>query len=181
MTNDDELILACRSDPAALGALIERFSARLYAFLIRLSGQDAADDLFQEVWLKVQEGAGGYRPRGKAASWIFKIAHNAAADASRRRKGAPAGEGDLGLDVFPEDGPGPAGMLELGVRRGRIEAAIAGLPAEQRAVFLMREHGGLSFKEIAAAQGVPLGTALSRMNAALGKLRAALEEESRAS
>ncbi|UPT73720.1 MAG: hypothetical protein M0D55_18005 [Elusimicrobiota bacterium] len=58
MTSDDQLILDCGRDPEALGALIERFSARVYAFLVRLCGRDAADDLFQEVWLKVREGSG---------------------------------------------------------------------------------------------------------------------------
>ncbi|UPT73719.1 MAG: hypothetical protein M0D55_18000 [Elusimicrobiota bacterium] len=110
-------------------------------------------------------------------SWIFKIAHNAAADAARRGRSAPAGEGEFGLDVFAEGRPGPAAEFERGMSRGRVEDAIGALPEEQKAVFLMREHGGMSFKEIAAAQGVPLGTALSRMNAALVKLRAALQEE----
>lgn len=179
--SDDELILACRHDPASLGALIERFQARVYGFLIRLAGRDGADDLFQEVWLKVYEGSDRYQPRGKAAGWIFRIARNAAADAVRGRRGGPLGEGEGGLDVFADRGPGPAAAFETAERGGRIEAAVARLPAEQREVFLMREQGEMPFKEIAAALGIPLGTALSRMNAALEKLRGVLEEERRAS
>lgn len=179
--NDDELILSCRRDPVALEALIQRFQARVYGFLIRLAGRDGADDLFQEVWLKVYEGSVRYQPRGKAASWIFKIAHNAATDAARGRRIGPWDEGEAGLDIFAYGGPGPAVAFESVEREGRIEAAIARLPAEQRVVFLMRVQGEMSFKEISADLGIPLGTALSRMNAALQKLRDALEEEHRAS
>lgn len=179
--NDDELILSCRHDPVAFGALIQRFQARVYGFLIRLSGRDGADDLFQEVWLKVYEGSVRYQPRGKAASWIFTIAHNTATDAARCRRLGPLDEGEAGLDIFAFKGPGPAAAFESAERNGRIEAAIARLPAEQRAVFLMRKQGEMSFKEISAVLGIPLGTALSRMNAALQKLRDALEEEQRAS
>lgn len=177
MRNDDELIEACRRDPAAFRALVERYQGRLYAFLTRLAGREAADDLFQEVWLKVYRNADRYDARGKAASWLFKIANNAAFDRLARR-GKEGGVVESGVDIegFADRSPGPTAILEEAEGRGRIDAAIARLPPEQRQVFLLREHGGLSFKEIAAALGIPLGTALSRMNAALEKLRAALED-----
>lgn len=176
MESDDALILRCRSDPAAMRGLIERYQARIYSFLIRLAGREASDDLFQEVWVRVFENADRYEARGKAASWFFKIANNLAMNhLSKRRK-----EGGIDLEeeamnaADPE--PPPEAQAQNQEAGRRLVEAIKRLPAEQRQVFLMREYGELSFKDIAQALDIPLGTALSRMNYALGKLRGALED-----
>lgn len=176
MEEADELIRRCSEDPEAFRALLELFRLRLYSFLNHLAGADAADDLFQEVWLRVLRAASGYEPRGKAASWLFKIANNACLDHLSRR-GLPVDpDGDERLAELPSPEPGPVRALERQELRERLQAAIAGLPLGQRQVFLMREYGGLAFKEIAASLDIPLGTALSRMNAALARLRRSLED-----
>lgn len=177
MDEDDELIGRCGRDPAAFRALVERFKMRLYSFIIHLAGHDAADDIFQEVWLKVFTGADRYQARGRAASWLFKIANNACLDHLRKRKrmggleggGAPA-------ESLADPGPGPRNGLERLETRRRVREAMESLPVEQRQVVLMREFGHMPFKEIAEALDIPLGTALSRMNAALSKLRSGLED-----
>lgn len=177
MENDDDLILRCRRDPAAFRALVERYQGRIYGFLIRLAGRERADDLFQEVWLKVLKNSGRYEARGKAVSWLFKIANNAAFDDfSRQKREFSRSSQDGNIEGFIDQAPGPAAVLEQDETRRRMDAAIGGLPMEQRKVFLMRECGRMPFKEIAASLGIPLGTALSRMNYALEKLRVALEE-----
>lgn len=177
MENDDDLILRCRFDPAAFRELVERYQGRIHGFLIRLAGRERADDLFQEVWLKVLNNSGRYAARGKPASWLFKIAHNAALDdfVKRRRDGDRL-DPEGGLEGFADGAPGPAEALERDEGRLRVDAAIEGLPLEQRKVFLLREYGRMPFKDIAAELDIPLGTALSRMNYALEKLRAALED-----
>ena len=88
MESDDELISRCCREPAAFRDLIERFKLRLYSFILHLAGHGPADDLFQEVWIKVFQNAPRYEPRGKAASWLFKIANNACLDHFRRTKRA---------------------------------------------------------------------------------------------
>lgn len=175
--HDDDLIRRCAADPDAFRELVARFRARLYSFLIHLAGPQAADDVFQEVWLKVLRSAPSYEARGKAASWLFKIAHRAALDhlARRSRAGEPAGLDDE-AGRLSDPAPQPPAEAEARETRARLAAALASLPLEQREVFLMREYGGLAFREIAAELGVPLGTALSRMNYALGKLRISLED-----
>ncbi len=67
--NDDDLIQRCRRDPGAFRALVERHQGRIYGFLVRLAGRGRADDLFQEVWLKVLKHSDGYVSQGKAVSW----------------------------------------------------------------------------------------------------------------
>lgn len=175
--SDDELIRGCASDPAVFRELVERFEARVYSFLIHLVGRQAAEDLFQEVWLKVLKNAPSYQPRGKAASWIFKISNNLALDywEKQKRKGTPV-QVDAVASWLADPEPGPQTAAENNERRERLAAALRGLPIEQRQIFLMRELGQMSFREIAESLDIPLGTALSRMNYALGKLRGALEE-----
>lgn len=171
MDDPDQLILRCRQDPAAFRRLFELFQERLYSFLVHLVGRQAAEDLFQEVWVRVYEAAPGYEPRGQASGWLFRIANNLAishlrgASQERRRAAGEAG------DDLPAREPDPAEQTERSEEARRVEAAIASLPQEQRQVFLLREEGGMAFKEIAESLEIPLGTALSRMNAALEKLR----------
>ena len=176
MDADDKLILACTRDPSAFRALVECFKMRIYSFIIHLAGREAADDLFQEVWLKVFKSAGRYEARGKAASWLFKIANNVCLDHLRKRGREKLDGLGEAAEALPSKAVGPSAEAEHGEARRRIHQAIESLPVEQRQVFLMREFGGMAFKEVAAALDVPLGTALSRMNAALGKLRTALED-----
>jgi len=174
--DDDALIQACRTDSEAFRTLVERYQARIYSFLIRLAGRDAAEDLFQETWLKVYENAHRYEARGKAASWLFKIANNLTRNhwaKSGRRKFVSA---DDAAERLPDRAPQPHAALEQEESRKGLAAQIAALPVEQRQVLLMREYGQMSFKEIAETLDIPLGTALSRMNYALGKLRNALED-----
>ncbi|MBI3299062.1 MAG: sigma-70 family RNA polymerase sigma factor [Elusimicrobia bacterium] len=175
MPEADRLIQGCRQDPELFRELVGLFQARLYSFLIRLAGRQAADDLFQEVWLRVYQAAPRYEARGKAASWIFKIAHNVALQHHGRRAKQPEAAGDA-LDALPSGDLDPAAAGERAETLGQVDAAIAALPFEQRQVFLLREFGGMPFKEVAELLEIPLGTALSRMNAALEKLRGRLED-----
>jgi RNA polymerase sigma factor (sigma-70 family) len=172
--DDDALILACRTDPEAFRALIERYQARIYSFLIRLAGREAAEDLFQETWVKVFENAHRYEARGRAASWLFKIANNLALNRWARDGRWTFASVDDAAERLADRSPQPHAALEREETRRGLAAAIEALPVEQRRVFLMREYGEMSFKEIAEALDIPLGTALSRMSYALVKLRDAL-------
>jgi RNA polymerase sigma-70 factor (ECF subfamily) len=119
-----------------------------------------------------------WEPRATVRTWLFTIARHLAADEARRQvhrateplDGARAGEPSR-AERTPDAGRSPddaAGDAEL---RPRLEAALAALPREQREVFLLREHAGLSFPEIAEATGASEGTVKSRMRYALLALR----------
>ena len=173
MKIDEDLILRCSSEPGAFRELVERYKRSLYSFLTHMTGPQAADDLFQEVFVRVLRHAGKYEARGKPSSWLFKIANNLALDhlaKERRRRADPLEE-----ELQERRGePGPLATLEREEVRHRVRSAVARLPADQRQVFLLREYAEMSFKEIADALNVPIGTALSRMNYALKKLRDSL-------
>jgi RNA polymerase sigma-70 factor (ECF subfamily) len=174
--DDDTLIRTCQTDHEAFRILIERYQARIYSFLIRLAGREAADDLFQDTWVKVYENAHRYEARGKAASWLFKIANNLALNRWAKISRWKFVSADDAAERLEDHSAQPHAALEQENVRRRLEGLVAALPDEQRQVFLMREYGQLSFKEISEALDIPLGTALSRMNYALGKLRSALRD-----
>lgn len=196
---DSELIAAFKTgDIEALGVLMERHKAALYGYLLSLTARpDAADDLFQEVFLKLvrnpaaysERPSDGHSPRygtcvgieKKFKAWLFTVARNAAMDYFRRessRRAEPleredGGPGALDKAVSPE--PGPQEALEKKTLGEKICRALERLSPDQREVFYLRHYSELSFKEIAGMLGVPIGTALARMSRAAAFLRKHLE------
>ncbi|MDO8806190.1 MAG: sigma-70 family RNA polymerase sigma factor [Elusimicrobiota bacterium] len=182
--SDSELISAFKGgDAEALGLLMERHKAAVYGYLLSLTGQpDAADDLFQEVFLKLVKNPSAYGEREKLKAWLFTVARNAAMDHFRRQ----SSRGEVPLEGDGER-PGPAdraaspepGPEEAAVNKAlaeKLDAALALLSADQREVFYLRHYSGLSFKEIAEMLSVPIGTVLARMSRAAALLRKELEE-----
>lgn len=168
-----------RGDARAFETLMRRHRTPIHAFLCRFTGDRArAEDLLQETFLRVVKGAAGWEPRAGVRTWLFTIARNLAADEGRRRvfrdaaplDAARDGEAPLG-DRVADGGRAPDDAAGDALVRPRLEAALAALPAEQREVFLLREHAGLSFPEIAEATGANENTVKSRLRYALVALR----------
>ncbi len=170
-----------------LTELYERHRSALYGFLLRSTGaRAAADDLFQEVWMKVMERLDRFDPdKGAFRSWLFRVASNTAIDRVRYealRSGpeldAPVGEEDgarridliAGDTVDPERG---AAALEGGTAMAR---ALVKIPERQRQAVLLRHQQGMSYAEIADALGAPEGTAKALVHRGVHALRAHLEE-----
>ena len=184
MLTDPELTAAFKAgDIEALGSLIERHKAALYGYLLRLTGsQAAAEDIFQEVFLKLVKNPSAYGEREKFRAWLFTVARNAAMDHFRRESsrgevplegtGEKAGPADFA--VSPE--PGPAEAAENRALGEKIAAALELLSTDQREVFYLRHYSGLSFWEIAGLLSLPIGTVLARMSRAAALLRKILEE-----
>ncbi|OGR76415.1 MAG: hypothetical protein A2X32_12530 [Elusimicrobia bacterium GWC2_64_44] len=183
--SDSELVAAFRAgDAGALGLLMERHQAAVFGYLLRLTGRrDAAEDLFQEVFLKLVRNPGAYNEREKFKAWLFTVARNAAMDLFRRegvRGEVPLeGDGDKPgpADFLASAEPGPAEAFYGKALGASIDAALAALSAEQREVFYLRHYSGLSFKEIAELLKVPIGTVLARMSRAAAQLRKRLEKD----
>ena len=168
-------------DDADFAGLLERQGPGLFNYLLhRLGRREEAEDVYAEVFMKAWQGWGAYREQGRAQAWLFTIARRSCVDAARRgrHRRTEALETEVDgvslLDKVPSPEPGPEREAEGGYARARIARALAELPVEQREVFLMREFGGLSFAEVAAATECPLPTALARMRYAVQKLRARL-------
>jgi RNA polymerase sigma-70 factor (ECF subfamily) len=175
-----------RGDARAFETLMHRHQAPIHGFLLRLTGERTrAEDLVQEAFLRLVKGAAGWEPRAAVRTWLFTIARNLATDAARRQAlrvtepldaTGPDGEGPRHPPPAAT-GPAPDEAAEAARLRPRLEAALAALPVDQREVFLLREHAGLGFAEIAEATGANENTVKSRMRYALLALRARLSAE----
>ncbi len=179
---DGELLDAYRAgDVAALEEMVQRYRRPLFGYILNMIGQtEEADEVFQEVWFRAIRNLGRYREQN-FPGWLMRIAHNLVIDRGRRKKP------DLSLDAETADdhplieqiadkGRDPAANLAASDVGRWIGEAVALLPEEQKAVFLMRVEAGLSFKEIAKVQKVSINTALARMQYALAKLRPMLTD-----
>ncbi|MEZ6188889.1 MAG: sigma-70 family RNA polymerase sigma factor [Planctomycetota bacterium] len=166
-------------EAVAMDALVERYHQPIYSFVLHYLGDpDAARDVTQEAWLKVLRGARGFRGRSKVRTWLFSIARNACLDHVRTRGRREARvETDDSLGDVPTDGPSIVDRLARAELSRRVERALRTLPPEQREVFLLREHGELTFNQIADALDVPRDTVKSRMRYALQRLHKALGAE----
>lgn len=178
-----------RRDPAAFDVLVEAYSGRLYGYVYRLTGlREDAEDLVQEVFVRLVRMLPDYEHDGRFEGWLFRIATNLARDRLRRRKRTQpagsldtfeAGDGEQAAESFdPADaaGPPPDGALELREDADALQSAIARLPAAEREVVMLRHFSELSFAEIAELMGTPLGTALARAHRGLNKLRTWMRE-----
>jgi len=165
--------LAAREDSDAFADLLAPYRKPLFAFLFRSCGRrDVAEDRMQETLLRCWQGLPGYDHRGRFGAWLFTIARNVLRDGQRRR----IAEGHaIGRETEPAAQPpttvaGPHAEMEGRETAARIQTVIDALPATQREVFLLRQHGGMSFKEIARLLDQPLGSVLSAMHRAVGKI-----------
>ena len=201
---DRTLALAAEGDAQAWRRLVEQYSPRVFALLVRQCGdRELADELTQVTFVKLltQLGSeGGYKERGRFEPWLFRVAVNALRDEMRRRK----------RQATPMDfAPGSAGSARLGERDGRFDAAAKGRsagergglnaddPAEQvstreqvellraavgtlspddQQILHLRYTAGLSFAQIAETIEQPLGTVLSRGHRAVAKLKKLMME-----
>jgi RNA polymerase sigma-70 factor (ECF subfamily) len=178
---DEGLMLAYRDgEAAAFDLLYARFRGRLYRYLAHQAPAHA-DELFQDVWMKVINARAGYEVTAKFSTWLFRIAHNRLMDHFRAQGrsivepvGDPDEEAAAAVDPPAPDCEGPAVMVERKQLAQQIMDALATLPDPQREAFLLAEEGGLSIEEIANATGVGRETAKSRLRYALDRLRRAL-------
>lgn len=178
---------------AAFEALFAQIGGRLFGFLRRYLGDEhLAEDVYQNVLVKVALHAGDYDGRSRLQTWIYQIARHAAVDALRAAKRRHEVAAGTGADGDLEEGgllPALAGIVsrdlppleqltveELG---RRIGMAVEGLPLEQREVFLLREQADLTFEDIGQMLGCGKETAKSRMRYAMRNLQSALGAEAR--
>ena len=182
VTDDATLMLRYRDgDSHAFEILYARHKGPLYRYLQRMCGRrEVADDLFQEVWIKVIASRGRYEARAQFNTFLFRIAHNCAIDYFRR-SGRPAENAAQDLDEVAEqigaaEHERPDAALAEAQVRSDFRRALAQLPPEQRDVFVLYEESGLTLEEIGRITGVAMETAKSRLRYAVGKLRAALQQ-----
>jgi RNA polymerase sigma-70 factor (ECF subfamily) len=172
---DEQLMLAYRGgDAGAFEVLYSRHRARLFRFVLRsIKSRATAEELYQEVWMRVIEARATYKATARFTTWLYTIAHNRMVD--HWRKSGLALVALDGEDV-PANDPDPLQHAQGREALARFAAALEKLPPAQREAFLLHEEGGLTVAEIAAATGSNEEAAKSRLRYALAKLRAAVED-----
>jgi len=186
--SDEVLMMRFQSgDRAAFAALVRRHKTAIYNFILRqIRTPAAAEDLAQDVFVKIVQNAADFKHEARFTTWAYTVARNVCIDHLRKMSlrrhpsldHSDSGEGPTLGERTADSRPGAsvdrsAIGAELAVR---ITKAVEDLPAEQREVFLLREIGHVPFKDIAEMTNVPENTVKSRMRYALERLQEALEE-----
>jgi RNA polymerase sigma factor (sigma-70 family) len=181
--SDESLLAGLVSGDAELEvAFIRRFQDRVYGLARRLVGETPlAEDVAQEAFLRAWRHARSFDPtRGSVTTWLLAITRNLAIDALRRRRAVPVPPDllvGLGLDAQTK---GPDELAVDADTRSRVRELIENLPAEQRRAVLLAFFYGQTAQEISITEGIPLGSAKTRIRLGMIKLRAATPAETAA-
>ncbi len=162
---------AQKGDRQAFAALVERYWDRLYRWLYHQShDRHAAEDLVQETFLKAFAGLLRFRAGSNFHAWLFRIAHN---NFVNQRRGAARARQQV-PDNLPAPDEGPVDQVLARESLQLLAHAVARLPADFRAAFLLRAEEGQSFRQIADILGITEETARWRVFKARQKLLSVL-------
>jgi RNA polymerase sigma-70 factor (ECF subfamily) len=166
----EELMVAYQqADADAAAALVNRLSPQLHQFFAGPLGSRAdAEDMLQDVWLRIHRVRHTYRPAAPLLPWVYSIAHRVRVDSYRKRRRTSR---EVGVGVLPEpanDGDRPQAELEF-------DTLLASLPESQREVLSMLKVDGLSIEEIALATVSTPGAVKQRAHRAYTRLRSVLQ------
>jgi RNA polymerase sigma-70 factor (ECF subfamily) len=166
-----DIVAGCQKrDRQAQRLLYEHCHERLYRLLVRMVGQQDAPDLLQQVFLQTFLKIGQFSGHAQFETWVYRLAINECLQFRRRRSRAH-------YDMPADEPVDPSGdHTERTQQQELMERALAQLAADLRAIFVLREVEGLSYREIAEALGIKEGTVGSRLNQARRQLRKHLVE-----
>jgi len=166
-----------RQDPELLDQLIETYQHRLMRYLMFLTGKrEVAEDLFQEVWIRVLRRGSQYNGKARFDTWIFTIARNLVIDLSRKRTMASldemreGGEDERPFEIV-QDGPSPLEQFEARENASEVAKVLHTLEPAYREVLTLRFHEEMSLEEIATVTHAPLSTVKSRLYRGLAALK----------
>jgi RNA polymerase sigma factor (sigma-70 family) len=164
---------AQRGDRDAFAALAALFVARLDAAArLILRDHELARDAVQEGFLGAWRNLPTLRDPDRFEAWLRRLVFRACIDVIRRRGRRP-----IEVELLPIDGPAVADIATLVADRDLLELALRRLGPEQRAVIVLHYYLGMPLPDVAAALGIPLGTAKSRHHRSLALMRAAIDAD----
>ncbi len=176
------------NDSRAFALLVNRWEGRIEQLCRRFTGDSNAQDLRQEVFMRVYAHRNDYRGEGKFATYLWRIALNVCYDYLRREKRRPGNAISLNSDdeaaseiVLASPEAGPDGVADKNERAELIRRALFSLPEHYQRVVILRHYEGLKFRQIAEVLDIAPGTVKSRMAEGLNRLgrilRPVLSEE----
>ena len=164
-----------RGEPDAFERFVLAYQHRVFSIALRMLGdRGEAEEVGQEVFLRVHRSIRGFRGEAKLSTWLYAITSrlclNRLKSPSRARR-----FGETALVRMASDHPNPGAAFEASEVEAALHRAIAELADEQRIVVVLRDLHGLAYEEIAAALELPLNTVRSRLHRARMELRRRLE------
>ncbi|CAG0967218.1 RNA polymerase sigma-H factor [Anaerolineales bacterium] len=173
--SETELILKARDgDRNAFNELVRIHAQGVMNVIYRMCGDaQVAEDAAQETFIRAWSHLGSFRVDSSLRNWLYRIALNTATDMLRKEKRILPGDVEDFQLVDPQ--LGPEGIYLQEERTALVQAAIQSLPDASRAVLVLKEYEGLSYREIADALDIPIGTVMSRLNYARKTLKEKLE------
>lgn len=181
MTNiEDELIKRAQSaDTEAFCQLAARYERRIYSLALHYChNPHDAEDLSQEVWLKAYQAIGRFRGESGFYTWIRRITINCFLNDQRAEMSRGRGS-DIQIPVKDDNAPAIATGAETTLHNRilfeRVMRALSQLTSQQRLIFLLKHHEGMTYEEIAKEIGCSTGTAKKSVSRAVAKLRQQLD------
>ena len=173
--SDADLMTRVRAgETERLAELFERHHRRLFNFFLRLTGRrSVAEDLVQEVFVRMLKYRHTYRPGAELAPWMFTLARNAAADHWRGRPREVEQDPEAPEPAAPTTHP--LDRLEAAEQRSRLRAALGHLHPEKRELLLLARSGELRYERIGELFGISVGAVKVRVHRAMKELRTAYE------
>jgi RNA polymerase sigma-70 factor (ECF subfamily) len=167
LTDDGHLIAACRRGEArAMEMLYHQYKRRVFGMAHRIVGASDAEEVAQEVFVRVYRGLAAFRGDSALSTWVYRLTVNAALSHLARR-GRRNEVGDDGLAELPA----PPATERDSALAARIEAALAQLPPGYRAILVLHDVEGLSHEECAAILECRIGTCKSQLHKARARMR----------
>jgi len=181
LTDESTLIAGmARGDEKTFREFVERYKKKVYFLALDMVGNSVdAEDISQEVFLKVFRSFATFRKGAKLGSWLYRVTYNASIDHLRRKGSVPEAVPDEILDSRSQAGAGlpgaaasdPARAAESKILQERITLALDKVSPQEKAVFVLRHYDDLMLKDIASSLGLSIGSVKSYLFRAVRKLQ----------
>ena len=174
----DEILAgeAASGDMEAFEELVNRHRMAIYRLARSITGNhDDADDAAQETFIRVYRALASYDPERPFKAWLKRIAYNTSLNVLRASRSRSRETTSEDLPELADTSPNPGHEMEAGQVFTWVKSAVSSMPTELKVTLLLRAVEGMSYRDIASATGVRLGTVMSRLSRARQRVRQVLE------
>lgn len=179
-TDESLMLRYAAGDLDAFECLYRRHKGAVYRYMLKLCRHEAiAEELYQEVWMKLINARESYVTSAKFTTYLYKLAHNQFIDHYRKQNVRIVVEQGIEVDNVEDEQTRkdtPESQVQIEQTIEQLSSLFESLPSEQQEVFLLREEAGMSVQEIADTIGISLEAAKSRLRYAIKKLRLGLSD-----
>ena len=180
------IVAAQKGEPEAFTWLLQEYGPRLLAYFRRFSGSPTdAEDLLQDLFVRLVTKIGNYHHEGRFEHWLFRVGANLARDQARQRRrhgktvslDAPRSDTDSWAGTLASQEKTPEQKLLHAEQLDQLQEALKQLSDVDRRIILLRHYGHLSFKELAQHFQMPIGTVLAKVHRSLKRLNRIMDNE----